>query len=310
MIALEPDCRGQLLGGLRRAIEDEDLGALVSQAEDGSPGGSASAEDEDLGSAKRHALLERADDAGNVRIEAVELAILGTEDGVAGADLRGERVGVLEVRHDLLLQRHGDAEALDGNLLDQLEQVGQLAGLQREVDGVDGLAAEGRVHHHGRERAADGVAGDAVDLGGGVDLVDAVGFEQGAGGDLAGAGLFAGSGGGKGEGAAGAHAEDAGDDAGVAHADADDVGVIVHALEEAHEGDVVGQSLGGGDDLDEVRLKGADAREDAVEVLGCGEVVVADDEGDAGLAELREFALFQRFGGLELQVDDVEAGLC
>ncbi len=137
------------------------------------------------------ALFERADDAGDVGVEAVELAVLSAEDGVAGADLGGERVGVLQVGHDLLLERHGDAEALDGDLVDQLEQVGELVGLEREVDGVDGLAAEGGVHHDGRERAADGVAGDAVDLGGGVDLVDAVGLDQSAGGDLAGAGLFA-----------------------------------------------------------------------------------------------------------------------
>ncbi len=199
-------------------------------------------------------------------------------DGVDRADLGGEWVGLLEVGEDLLLERHGDGDALDGDLLDELEQVGELVGLQGEVDGVDGLAAEGRVHHDGRERRLDGVAGYAVDLGGGVDVVDAVGFDEGAGGDLAGAGLFAGSGGGEGEGGAGADAEDAGDDAGVAHADADDVGVVVHALEEADEGDVVDQSLGGGDDFDEVGREGLDAVVDAVEILGGVEVVVADDE--------------------------------
>ena len=59
---------------------------------------------------------------------------------------------MLEVRHDLLLERHGDGEALDGDFVDELEQVGELSGLEREVDGVDGLAAEGGVHHDGRER--------------------------------------------------------------------------------------------------------------------------------------------------------------
>ncbi len=108
---------------------------------------------------------------------------------------------------------------------------------------------------------------------------------------------------------AGADAEDAGDDAGVAHADADDVGVVVHALEEAHQGDVVGEGLGGGDDLDEVGLEGRDALVDAVEVLGGVEVVVADDEGDAGLAQLLQVGLLEALGGLELEVDEVEAGL-
>ena len=79
--------------------------------------------------------------------------------------------------------------------------------------------------------------------------------------------------------------------AGVAHADADDVGVVAHALEEADEGDVVDERLGGGDDLDEVGIEGRDAGVDAVEVLGGVEVVIADDEGDAGLAELLQAGL-------------------
>ena len=33
--------------------------------------------------------------------------------------------------------------------LDELEEVVELGGLEREVDGVDGLAAERRVHHDG-----------------------------------------------------------------------------------------------------------------------------------------------------------------
>ena len=38
------------------------------------------------------------------------------------------------------------------------------------------------------------------------------------------------------------------------------------------------------------------------------EVVMADDEGRAGVAELLELALLEAFGGLEFEVDDVEAG--
>ena len=110
---------------------------------------------------------------------------------------------------DLFLERHGDGDALDGDFVDQFEQVGEARGLQREVDGVDGLAAEGRVHHDRRERRTDGVSGYAIDLGGGVDVVDAVGLDEGACGDLAGAGFFTGGGGGKGEGGTGADAEDA-----------------------------------------------------------------------------------------------------
>ena len=70
------------------------------------------------------------------------------------------------------------------------------------------------------------------------------------------------------------------------------------------------ERLGGGDDLDEVGLEGHDALVDAFEIFGGGEVVVADDESDAGVAELLELALLHGCGGLEFNVDDVEAGGC
>ena len=182
-------------------------------------------------------------------------------------------------------------------------------GLQRQIDGVDRLATEGRVHHDGRERAADRVARHAVDLGGRVHLVDAVGLEQGAGGDLAGAGLLAQGGGGEGKGRSGAHAQHARDDPRVAHADADDVGVVVHALQEADEGEVVDQRLGGGDDLDEVGVEGLDAAEDIVQFARSGEVVMADEKADAGIAQLLQIALFEALGGFEFKVHKMEPGL-
>src|ERR1035437_4881472 len=298
---------GELLGGLGCAVEDEDFCALVADAKDRGACGTAGSQDEDLGAAEGEALFERTDDACHVGVEAVQLAVQ-QPNRVDCANLGRERVGLFEVREDFLLERHGDGDALDGNLVDEFEQVGEPGGLQCKVDGVDGLATEGRVHHDGRERRADGVAGDAVNLGGGVDVVDAVGFEQGTGGDLAGAGLFSGSGGGEGKGAACADAEHAGDDARFAHADTDDVGVVVHALEEADEGDVVEQGLCGGDDLDEVWCEALDAREDVVEVLGGGEVVMTDDEADAGVAEVLQVGLLERLGGLEFEVYKVEAG--
>jgi hypothetical protein len=139
-----------------------------------------------------HALFERRDDAGDVGVEAVELAVRARRT-VLQAPILAESGSVCS--------RWGRISCLCGMVMEtpwmgisltSLSRSFELGGLQREVDGVDGLAAEGRVHHDGRERFADGVAGDAVDLGGGVDLVDAVGLDEGAGGDLAGAGLFAG----------------------------------------------------------------------------------------------------------------------
>ncbi len=193
--------------------------------------------------------------------------------------------------------------------MDQFQQVAQPVGLQRQVDRVDRLPAEGRVHHDGRERVADGIAGDAVDLGGRVDVVDAVGLDQGAGGDLAGAGLLSGRGGREGEGAARPQAQHARDDARVPHADADDVRVIVHALQEADQGHIVHQRLGGGNDLDEVRIEGGDPGVDAVQVPGSVEVVVADDQRCAGVPQFLHARLLQRLRGLQFQVHQQKAGL-
>src|ERR1700722_7969533 len=88
----------------------------------------------------------------------------------------------------------------------------------------------------------------------------------------------------------------------------DDVGVVVHALEEAHHRDVVVERLRRGDDLDEVRLEGLDAIVSSLEILGPVEVVVADDEGDPGVAKCLQFGLLQMFGGLEFEIRDLEAG--
>ncbi len=57
--------------------------------------------------------------------------------------------------------------------------------------------------------------------------------------------------------------------------------------------------------------EGKDAVVDAFEVFGGVEVVIADDEGDAGLAEVLDVSFFQVLCGLELEVGDLEAdGRC
>ena len=96
------------------------------------------------------------------------------------------------------------------------------------------------------------------------------------------------------------------DDAGVAHTDTDDVGVVIHTLNEAHECDVVCETFSGWYDLNEVGLKGFDAFEDAIEIFGCGKVVMADDEGDACFAKLLKLAFLQALSRFELKIDEVE----
>ena len=183
--------RASFCAAASAAVQDVDFRSAFFQAKHCGAGRASGAEHEDfrvLQSAE--AALERANHSRRVGVEAVELAVLGADDGVAGADLGGVRVGVVEIRKDGFLVRHGDAEAVDGNLAHAVEQVFESLGMEREVDGVDVLAAEGRIHDRGRERVGDRVSGNAVDAGGGVDGVDAVDAAQLLRGGLAGGGFF------------------------------------------------------------------------------------------------------------------------
>ncbi len=197
-------------GVLVGAVDDVDLCALLDEAEDGGTGGAACAEDEDARALETHAPFERADDAGHVGIEAVELAVGAGAERVAGADAGGERVHVGEMRQDLLLERHGDGDAVERQVADDGEQVVEGAHLERKHDGVDVFAAEGGGVHERRKRVGDGIAGHAEDARGLIELLETVEIEESARGDLAGSGLSAIGSGGKGEGGAGARAREHG----------------------------------------------------------------------------------------------------
>ena len=69
------------------AIENEDICTFVAKPEDCRAASSACTENKRFGSSERQSLFERANDPGDVCIEAVELAVLGAQDGIAGANL-------------------------------------------------------------------------------------------------------------------------------------------------------------------------------------------------------------------------------
>ena len=71
--------------------------------------------------------------------------------------------------------------------------------------------------------------------------------------------------------------------------------------------DIVVERLGRGHDFDEVGRKRHDSLVDSIEVLGGLEVMMADDQSHASLAELLQLALLHRSGGLEFHIDDVKA---
>jgi len=291
------------------AAPDEDLRAFFREAVDGGPGCAAGSQDQDSGAFQSHALFEGTDDAGDIGIKAVELAVGAGADGVAGSELGGERVDVGEVGHDLLLEGHGDADSAQGKLTGEGEKVGDGFGLQGEIDRVDALAVEGAVLHQRRERVGDWVAGDAVDASCLVELFDAIEVPEGAGGDLAWGGFGSVVSGGEGEGRACAQAENAAYDAGLAHGDADDLGVAGAFGDPLQQFEAVGEGVSGADDFDEIRLEALDAVECNLGIDGFFEVVKADQEGSFALTERVELNGAAFFRGLDFEVDDGEASL-
>ena len=106
------------------------------------------------------------------------------------------------------------------------EQVVEDTHFERQHDGVDDFAPEGRVVHERRERVTDGIAGYTEDAGGLIELIEAVEVEHGARGDLAGSCgdcIGAVAGGGKGERGAGTRTQHAADKTLLAHGDANDI---------------------------------------------------------------------------------------
>lgn len=303
---------GQFCGGVGVASAEIDAGAFLDQAEDGGTGGSAGSQNQDVGSAQGQAALQRTDDAGDVGIEAVEASV-GTEaDGVAGTETGAERVKIGQVGHDLLLEGHGDAEAAEGQLADSLQKVVDGVNEQGQVDGVESLAMEGRVLHERGQGVGDGVADDAVDAGGAVDLLDVEAVAHGVGGELAGCGGGGRRGSGEGEGRAAAQAEDAAERTLLAHGEGDDLGACSQLVHPAQEMDVVHEAVGGGDDFEEVGLKGEHAVHDGGRIDEPGEVMEADEERGSGLAQgLAEGLQLDGaglLGGLDFEIDDGAAG--
>src|ERR1700721_1105693 len=106
-----------------RAVDDEYFSSLLDETEDRGSGCSAGAEDKYARAIELHAALERANNAGHIGIEAVELAVSAGAQCVACADAVGERVHVGKVRQDFLLERHGDGDTVEGQIADDGEQI-------------------------------------------------------------------------------------------------------------------------------------------------------------------------------------------
>ena len=294
-------------------VDDEDFGTLIDQAEDRGSGRAACAQQCDLRALQAEALLERADDPGDVGIESVDHAVGPRTEGVACADAVGQGVHVGQVGQHFLLERHRDGSAGQREFAEQSEQVPDCVYLEGQEHRVDALEAKSGVLHERRERIADGVASHSEDAGCLIELLDAVQVAQGAGADLAWSGLDAVAGRGKSESGTGPRAKYAAHDALLTHCDADEARGERSLVNQTQHGQIVGKREGCGNHLDEFRAEGLDAVGGLVEIGSAREVVKADEQRRAcfaeGSAEGLQLGRAGRFGRFHFEVDDLAASL-
>ena len=142
----------------------------------------------------------------------------------------------------------GSASAID----EEVAQAGR-RDQERQIDRVHAARLERAIVDRGRDRMADRVGDDAVDLGALAEFLDAVEVPQVARADLSGGGAFGAHRGGIGVGAAENGREDARRETQLAHRQ-DDHAFLGQRLGGRQHTHVVGRFAGSGDDLVSVRL--------------------------------------------------------
>src|ERR1700691_966720 len=210
------------LGG--SAIQYPDFSPTLFEAAHCSPRSAPGTEHQNFRPIDGESLFDRTNNAGDVGIEAIKLAILSADDGIARADFSSVRVGVIEMGQNRLLVGHRYTQAVQRNLAHAVQQILERFGVKRNIDAIHVFPTQRRVHDHGRERMFYGIAGDSINPSSGIDLLDAVDTTKIARTDLAGRGFETSIriDGAKRERAAGTHAKHAADNALLSHAQTDD----------------------------------------------------------------------------------------
>src|SRR5205807_448200 len=122
------------------------------QSEHSGTGRTARSENQNLRTLHRDALLQWTNYSGSVRVETIELSILSTNHRIASANFAGVRVSIVEVLQDCLLVRHRNTQAMQRNFTHAVNQILERLGMKRQIDGVDILTPQSRVHDDRRER--------------------------------------------------------------------------------------------------------------------------------------------------------------
>src|SRR5208283_2917204 len=298
----------QFPGWGRTAVEDVNFRAPLFETEHRRAGCASSSDYQNAGAFERvQPAFQRPDDPGGVGVEAVKLAVLRANYRIAGADLGGVGVGIVQMRQDRLFVGHGHADAVNGDLPHARKQVFQGLGVQGKVDGIHVFAAEGGVHDGRRKRMGDRVYDHSVDARGGVQLLDPVDTAQLLGRRLARSGGFPGGGGGESEDAPCSYSQDAANEPLLSHAHADQGMTVALTAQKLDHGDVVGKRGRGADDFIKVGGISQHSLQRLVELLGCPEIVERKDQGRSG-AQLLKLLRLALAGGLQLDVDQLASG--
>src|SRR5713226_4969475 len=98
-----------------------------------------------MASRPRHAPLERAQNAHEIGVVAIEFSAAADDNGIYGADFDGQRVAIVEVAQDGVFVRNRHTEARNPDLSKALQKIRQDLHPEGEIDSVEPSCLKTRV---------------------------------------------------------------------------------------------------------------------------------------------------------------------
>src|ERR1700730_6028920 len=156
------------------SIENPHFRSTFFETEHRGPSCASRSQNEDLCFVNRETLLEGTNYACDIRIETVKFTVLSAYNRIARTCLCCVRVGVIQIFDDRLLVGHGHADAGERNLTYALEQLLELLGVKWKINAVHVCPAHRGIHYYRGERMLHGIAGDPVNTGGRIYLLNTI----------------------------------------------------------------------------------------------------------------------------------------
>ena len=113
-----PGGASQFLGLCEGAVQNINFGSSLLEPKHCGPRCAACTQNQYLCAFDGDPLLQWTHHAGRVRVEAVQISVLRTDHRIARADLGGVGIGVIEVRQNRGLIRHGDRKTMKRDITD------------------------------------------------------------------------------------------------------------------------------------------------------------------------------------------------